>query len=132
MTIAGHLHHGKTNLVDCLIEQTHPDIKDEHCDFHKDLRFTDTLFTEQERGVSIKSTPVTLLLQDSKDKSFLINLFDTPGKFPSAIPSAIPPIPSRSFSRPLSSCHTFLLLPSLELCHTSLFSRKATSTFRTR
>jgi len=79
VTIAGHLHHGKTNLVDCLIEQTHPDIKDEHCDFHKDLRFTDTLFTEQERGVSIKSTPVTLLLQDSKDKSFLINLFDTPG-----------------------------------------------------
>jgi len=79
VAIAGHLHHGKTNLVDCLIEQTHPDIKDEECDFHKDLRFTDTLFTEQERGVSIKSTPVTLLLQDSKEKSFLVNVFDTPG-----------------------------------------------------
>ena len=63
-----------------MIEQTHPDIKDEECDFHKDLRFTDTLFTEQERGVSIKSTPVTLLLQDSKEKSFLVNVFDTPGK----------------------------------------------------
>ena len=43
------------------------------------IRYTDTLFTEQERGVSIKSMPVTLLQQDIKGKSFLINLLDTPG-----------------------------------------------------
>uniref|UniRef100_S4RT10 Tr-type G domain-containing protein n=1 Tax=Petromyzon marinus TaxID=7757 RepID=S4RT10_PETMA len=43
------------------------------------MRYTDTLFTEQERGVSIKSTPVTMVLPDSKGKSFLFNIMDTPG-----------------------------------------------------
>ncbi|CAK9290154.1 unnamed protein product [Gordionus sp. m RMFG-2023] len=43
------------------------------------LKYTDTLFTEQERAVSIKATPITLLLQDIKDKSYLMNLYDTPG-----------------------------------------------------
>lgn len=33
----------------------------------------------QERGVSIKSMPVTLVLQDLRSKSYLVNLFDTPG-----------------------------------------------------
>ncbi|KAJ8311261.1 hypothetical protein KUTeg_011185 [Tegillarca granosa] len=76
VTLCGHLHHGKTSFVDCLIEQTHPEmvIKDD-----KNIRYTDTLFTEQERGVSIKSTPVTMVLPDSKNKSYLINMFDTPG-----------------------------------------------------
>lgn len=45
----------------------------------KPVRYTDTLFTEQERGVSIKATPVTLVMQDLNEKSFLLNLFDTPG-----------------------------------------------------
>ena len=79
------------------------------------LRYTDTLFTEQEvryslqwkcilgnlcvnwikrsvqiycniyyfsfqRGLSIKSVPVSLVLPDTKGKSFLVNVFDTPGK----------------------------------------------------
>ena len=29
--------------------------------------------------LSIKSTPVSLILSDSRDKSYLINLYDTPG-----------------------------------------------------
>ena len=29
--------------------------------------------------VSIKSTPVSLVLPDSKSKSYLMNLYDTPG-----------------------------------------------------
>ncbi|KAK0070932.1 hypothetical protein PV325_013836, partial [Microctonus aethiopoides] len=77
VVLLGHLHHGKTTLVDCLIRQTHPhmhDVTDE-----KPLRYTDTLFTEQQRGVSTKATPVTLLLQDIKSKSYLMNIFDTPG-----------------------------------------------------
>ena len=45
----------------------------------KPVRYTDTLFTEQERGVSIKAMPVTLVMPDLNDKSFLLNLFDTPG-----------------------------------------------------
>ncbi|XP_043262839.1 116 kDa U5 small nuclear ribonucleoprotein component [Colletes gigas] len=77
VVLLGHLHHGKTTLVDCLVRQTHPylhSVTDE-----KPLRYTDTLFTEQQRGVSTKATPVTLLLQDVKSKSYLLNIFDTPG-----------------------------------------------------
>ncbi|XP_060572589.1 116 kDa U5 small nuclear ribonucleoprotein component-like [Ruditapes philippinarum] len=76
VTLCGHLHHGKTTFVDCLVSQTHPEInvKDD-----KDIRYTDTLFTEIERGVSIKSTPVTLVLPDTRNKSYLVNVFDTPG-----------------------------------------------------
>ena len=32
-----------------------------------------------QRGVSIKATPVTLVLPDSKTKSYLMNIYDTPG-----------------------------------------------------
>ncbi|XP_032891274.1 116 kDa U5 small nuclear ribonucleoprotein component [Amblyraja radiata] len=76
ITLCGHLHHGKTNFVDCLIEQTHPEIRKKD---DRDLRYTDILFTEQERGVGIKSTPVTMVLPDSKGKSYLFNIIDTPG-----------------------------------------------------
>lgn len=27
VAIIGHLHHGKTSFVDCLVEQTHPELK---------------------------------------------------------------------------------------------------------
>ena len=43
------------------------------------MRYTDTLHTEQERGVSTKSSPLTLALPDGRNKTFLINLLDTPG-----------------------------------------------------
>lgn len=76
VALVGHLHHGKTSFVDCLIEQTHPELAVTE---GSDLRYTDTLFTEQERGVSIKSTPVTLVMPDVRNKSYLLNLFDTPG-----------------------------------------------------
>ncbi|CAB3387421.1 Hypothetical predicted protein [Cloeon dipterum] len=76
VAIVGNLHHGKTNFVDCLVEQTHPDIRPLE---GKYLRYTDTLITEQERGVSIKAMPVTLVMQDVRNKSYLMNIFDTPG-----------------------------------------------------
>ncbi|KAM9785271.1 116 kDa U5 small nuclear ribonucleoprotein component [Syngnathus typhle] len=76
VTLCGHLHHGKTCFVDCLIEQTHPEIRKRD---DMDLRYTDILFTEQERGVGIKSTPVTMVLPDSRGKSYLLNIMDTPG-----------------------------------------------------
>lgn len=76
VSLVGHLHHGKSSFVDCLMQQTHPElrVKDD-----KPIRYTDTLFTEQERGVSIKAVPVTLVLQDVKNKSYLMNIMDTPG-----------------------------------------------------
>uniref|UniRef100_A0A480PUN6 116 kDa U5 small nuclear ribonucleoprotein component isoform a n=1 Tax=Sus scrofa TaxID=9823 RepID=A0A480PUN6_PIG len=76
VTLCGHLHHGKTCFVDCLIEQTHPEIRKR---YDQDLCYTDILFTEQERGVGIKSTPVTVVLPDTKGKSYLFNIMDTPG-----------------------------------------------------
>ncbi|CAC5382683.1 unnamed protein product [Mytilus coruscus] len=76
ITLCGHLHHGKTSFVDCLMLQTHPEMQ---VNDEKDLRYSDILFTEQERGVSIKSTPITLVLPDTRNKSYLVNMFDTPG-----------------------------------------------------
>lgn len=76
IAIVGHLHHGKSTLIDCLLEQTHPDfVRGENVD----TRFTDTLFIEQQRGCSIKATPVSIVMQDSRQKSFLLNIIDTPG-----------------------------------------------------
>lgn len=37
------------------------------------------LFTEQERQLSIKSSPMSFILPDSRGKSFLVNVMDTPG-----------------------------------------------------
>ncbi|EJW83943.1 hypothetical protein WUBG_05148 [Wuchereria bancrofti] len=76
IAIVGHLHHGKTTFIDCLMEQTHPEfVRGED----SDTRYTDTLFIEQQRGCSIKATPITIVMQDSRQKSFLLNLIDTPG-----------------------------------------------------
>ncbi|XP_048481923.1 116 kDa U5 small nuclear ribonucleoprotein component [Plutella xylostella] len=77
VTLMGHLHNGKTSFVDCLMRQTHPSTINN--DTTIPMRYTDTLFVEQERGVSIKSMPVTLLLKDIKGKSHLLNIMDTPG-----------------------------------------------------
>ncbi|XP_075259496.1 116 kDa U5 small nuclear ribonucleoprotein component-like isoform X2 [Convolutriloba macropyga] len=84
VAICGHLSHGKTSFVDNLVEETHVDFyKPQDGDVgiggSRVLRFTDTLFIEQERQLSIKSTPLTLLLADSRDKSCLLNVIDTPG-----------------------------------------------------
>nr|CAH8870236.1 unnamed protein product [Trichobilharzia regenti] len=76
VALCGHLHHGKTSLVDCLIEVTHPDIEAKE---DKNLRYTDFLHMEVERGLSIKSTPVTMVLGNLHEKSYLFNILDTPG-----------------------------------------------------
>lgn len=59
------------------MRQTHPGTINN--DTTIPMRYTDTLFVEQERGVSIKSMPVTLLLKNIKGKSHLLNIMDTPG-----------------------------------------------------
>ncbi|KAB7495937.1 U5 small nuclear ribonucleoprotein component [Armadillidium nasatum] len=76
VSLIGHLHHGKSTFVDCLIQQTHPEFRTKE---DMPVRYTDTLFTESERGLSIKSTPVTLVMQDVREKNYLVNFFDTPG-----------------------------------------------------
>ena len=76
VALVGNLHCGKTGFVDALFEQTHPDLRSKD---GKDLCYADTLVIERERKVGIKCTPATLVLQDCKDKSHLINVFDVPG-----------------------------------------------------
>lgn len=83
VALAGHLHHGKTAFMDMLVRETH-DVagrlnartgrqRDEQ------LRYTDVHVMERERGISIKASPMTLVLQGAKGKSHLVNLVDTPG-----------------------------------------------------
>lgn len=75
VVLLGHLHCGKTTFMDMLIEETHR----REWDPTQDPRLTDTRKDEQERKISIKSTPVSLILPNSSDKSYLINIMDCPG-----------------------------------------------------
>lgn len=95
VAIVGHLHHGKTSLVDMLVYETHK--IDVDCDkpvrlFRlasfasassqtavTQLRYTDTHSLSQSRLISLKSTPMSLVLPTTKGKSYLVNLIDTPG-----------------------------------------------------
>ena len=85
VAVVGHLEHGKTTLVDNLVGATHvfdearmrkrnAKAIDGQCE-----RYTDTRVDEQKRGLSIKATPLSLLLQTPAEKHYLFNLIDTPG-----------------------------------------------------
>ncbi|KAF6820758.1 elongation factor Tu GTP binding domain-containing protein [Colletotrichum sojae] len=83
VALAGHLHHGKTAFMDMLVLETH-DIADRlerRVGKKRDeqLRYTDVHVVERERGVSIKASPMSLVLQSTKGKSHLFNILDTPG-----------------------------------------------------
>src|SRR5271154_359718 len=83
IAFTGHLHHGKTALMDMLVLQTH-DLQerlDKKIGRRRDeqLRYTDTHFLERKRGLSIKAAPMSLVLQGTKGKSHLFNILDTPG-----------------------------------------------------
>ncbi|KAI8975759.1 P-loop containing nucleoside triphosphate hydrolase protein [Mycotypha africana] len=75
IAIVGHLHHGKTSFVDMLISETH----DIPINVDQPERYTDTHILERERGLSLKSMPVSLVMQDIREKSYLLNILDTPG-----------------------------------------------------
>jgi len=75
VALVGHLHHGKSSIMDMLVNETHEKIL--NVEFQE--RYTDTHPLERARGVSIKSMPMTLVMQDTKDVSYLLNVIDTPG-----------------------------------------------------
>ena len=81
VAVLGALGHGKTRLLDMLVEQTHDDRgKAPNWDPAKARRYTDARVDEQERALSIKATPVSLVLPaGATGKSHLINLIDCPG-----------------------------------------------------
>ena len=84
IAFAGHLHHGKTALMDMLVLQTHDiaERQEKRTGRRRDeqLRYTDVHILERERGISIKSAPMTLILQGTRGKSHLFNILDTPGQ----------------------------------------------------
>jgi len=83
IAFAGHLHHGKTALMDMLVLQTHDlnDRLEKKIGRKRDeqLRYTDAHILERERGISIKASPMSLILQGTRGKSHLLNILDTPG-----------------------------------------------------
>ena len=81
VAIVGHLHHGKTSLIDLLLEPTlqtpyDPTMasSEENC-----LRYTDILKAERDRHVSLVSTPITMALPDTRGKTYAITAVDCPG-----------------------------------------------------
>lgn len=72
---AGHLHHGKTSLMDMLVFETHQ----LEWDADAPVRYTDTHTLSRSREISIKSNIMSLVLPTSAGKSYLINAIDTPG-----------------------------------------------------
>lgn len=75
VALVGHLHHGKTSFMDMIISHTH----DMHWHVDENVRYTDVHMLERERGLSIKSMPMTVLLPTMKHKNYLFNFMDTPG-----------------------------------------------------
>ncbi|CEH15588.1 p-loop containing nucleoside triphosphate hydrolase protein [Ceraceosorus bombacis] len=75
VVVAGHLHHGKTSLLDMLVQQTHV----MPIDTDRQERYTDISELSRSRGISLKSAPLSLVLPTTRGKSHLVNLLDTPG-----------------------------------------------------
>lgn len=71
VAVAGALHSGKTSFLDMLIKQTHflPSVN-RYTDYHK---------LEQERGVSLKATIMSLLLPTLSGTSIVSHIVDVPG-----------------------------------------------------
>lgn len=97
VALVGHLHAGKTALSNMLIEQVCGSsyrcnsFCDSHFVFfplqtrvnpfpkHKEMKYTDARVDEQARKISIKSTPFSVVLPNTEEKSYVFNFIDTPG-----------------------------------------------------
>ena len=71
----GHLHHGKTSFLSMLVKETHHFKKNEE----SMVKYNDHRRDEQDRGLSIKASPISLILADIRSKHWLLNCLDVPG-----------------------------------------------------
>merc|ERR1719277_1644328 len=75
ISLVGAMHHGKTLFMDLLVMNTH----EKDWKVNKEVRYTDSRTDEQDRGLTVKASSMSMVLQDTKEKSYLFNVMDTPG-----------------------------------------------------
>jgi len=78
VAVAGHLHHGKTSLLDLCVERVH--VVDRRSRARElQMRYTDPRVDELDRLVSIKASVMSLLLPNRRGKQLAFSMYDAPG-----------------------------------------------------